>query len=30
MKTRYQILKTRLLEFYKCEVKQFNEILGIK
>jgi len=27
--TRYRKLTTRLLKFYKCEVKQFNKILEI-
>jgi hypothetical protein len=32
MKTtiKYQKLVNRLLKFYKCEIKQFNKILGIK
>jgi len=30
MKTRYLLFKTRLLKFYKCEVKEFNNILGFK
>ncbi len=30
MKNRYLDLKNILIHFYKCEVRQFNAILGIK
>jgi len=28
--TSYQDLKRKLIKFYKCEVKLFNRILGIR
>ena len=27
---KYQSFKSKLLKFYKCEIKTFNKILGIK